>query len=53
MWELPEFREQVTKLPEPVTRPLLGAMRALLVITPRGDDSLLFDGFDPKLWNTA
>ena len=29
------------------------AMRALLVITPKGDDSMLFDGFDPKLWNTG
>ncbi|WP_420632895.1 UvrD-helicase domain-containing protein [Candidatus Palauibacter sp.] len=28
------------------------AMRALLVITPKGDDSMLFDGFDSKLWNT-
>lgn len=29
------------------------AMRSLLVITPTGDDALLFDGFDPKLWNTG
>ena len=29
------------------------AMRSLLVVTPRGDDSMLFDGFDPKLWNTG
>ena len=29
------------------------AMRSLLVVTPRGQDSMLFDGFDPKLWNTS
>ena len=29
------------------------AMRALLVVTPAGNDSMLFDGFDPQLWNTA
>ena len=29
------------------------AMRALLVITPKGADSMLFDGFDSKLWNTG
>lgn len=29
------------------------AMRALLVVTPADDDSMLFDGFDPELWNTA
>ena len=29
------------------------AMRALLVVTPKGDDSMLFDGFDSKLWNTG
>ncbi|WP_420449775.1 UvrD-helicase domain-containing protein [Candidatus Palauibacter sp.] len=29
------------------------AMRSLLVITPKGDDSMLFDGFDPTLWNTG
>ncbi|WP_425153621.1 UvrD-helicase domain-containing protein [Candidatus Palauibacter sp.] len=29
------------------------AMRALLVITPTGDDSMLFNGFDSKLWNTG
>ncbi len=29
------------------------AMRALLVVTPSSDDSMLFDGFDPRLWNTA
>jgi superfamily I DNA/RNA helicase/mRNA-degrading endonuclease RelE of RelBE toxin-antitoxin system len=28
------------------------AMRALLVVTPMGDDSMLYDGFDPRLWNT-
>ena len=28
------------------------AMRALLVVTPSGDDSMLYDGFDPNLWNT-
>lgn len=27
------------------------AMRALLVVTPAGSDSMLFDGFDPELWN--
>ena len=29
------------------------AMRSLLVVTPRGEDSMLFDGFDSKLWNTG
>lgn len=29
------------------------AMRALLVVTPAGHDSMLFDGFDPTLWNTG
>ncbi|WP_255017202.1 3'-5' exonuclease [Cyanobium sp. A2C-AMD] len=29
------------------------AMRALLVVTPADDDSMLYDGFDPELWNTA
>ena len=29
------------------------AMRALLVVTPKGDDSMLFNGFDSKLWNTG
>jgi superfamily I DNA/RNA helicase/mRNA-degrading endonuclease RelE of RelBE toxin-antitoxin system len=29
------------------------AMRALLVVTPSGNDSMLFDGFDPELWNTG
>jgi len=29
------------------------AMRALLVVTPEGDDSMLYDGFDDELWNTA
>ncbi len=29
------------------------AMRALLVITPTDDDSMLYDGFDPQLWNTG
>lgn len=29
------------------------AMRALLVVTPEGNDSMLFDGFDPTLWNTG
>ena len=29
------------------------AMRALLVVTPLDDDSMLYDGFDPELWNTA
>ena len=29
------------------------AMRALLVVTPGGDPSMLFDGFDPDLWNTT
>ncbi|MEZ5257868.1 MAG: 3'-5' exonuclease [Ilumatobacteraceae bacterium] len=29
------------------------AMRALLVVTPSGHDSMLYDGFDPELWNTA
>lgn len=28
------------------------AMRALLVVTPAGHDSMLYDGFDPELWNT-
>lgn len=28
------------------------AMRALLVVTPEGNDSMLYDGFDPELWNT-
>lgn len=28
------------------------AMRALLVVTPADDDSMLYDGFDPELWNT-
>ena len=28
------------------------AMRALLVVTPAGDDSMLHDGYDPELWNT-
>lgn len=27
------------------------AMRALLVVTPLGHDSILYDGFDPALWN--
>lgn len=27
------------------------AMRALLVVTPRGDDSMLHDGYGPDLWN--
>ena len=29
------------------------AMRALLVVTPEGDESMLYDGFDPELWNTG
>jgi superfamily I DNA/RNA helicase/mRNA-degrading endonuclease RelE of RelBE toxin-antitoxin system len=29
------------------------AMRALLVVTPADDGSMLYDGFDPELWNTA
>jgi superfamily I DNA/RNA helicase/mRNA-degrading endonuclease RelE of RelBE toxin-antitoxin system len=29
------------------------AMRALLVVTPAGNSSMLFDGFDPQLWNTG
>ncbi|WP_428277983.1 hypothetical protein [Candidatus Palauibacter sp.] len=29
------------------------AIRSLLVIMPRGDDSMLFDYFDSRLWNTA
>ena len=29
------------------------AMRSLLVITPKGDDSMLFDGFDPTLWHAG
>ena len=28
-------------------------MRALLVVTPKGNSSMLFDGFDPELWNTG
>ena len=27
------------------------AMRALLVVTPTGNESMLFDGVDPELWN--
>ena len=29
------------------------AMRALLVVTPTEDGSMLYDGFDPELWNIA
>lgn len=29
------------------------AMRALLVVTPSEDGSMLYDGFDPELWNIA
>ena len=29
------------------------AMRALLVVTPIDDDSMLYDGFDPALWNVS
>jgi superfamily I DNA/RNA helicase len=29
------------------------AMRALLVVTPDEDDSMLFDGFESTLWNSA
>lgn len=29
------------------------AMRALLVITPKEHPSMLFDGFDPELWNAT
>jgi len=29
------------------------AMRALCVVAPRHNDSMLFDGFDPQLWNTG
>lgn len=29
------------------------AMRALLVVTPEDDGSMLYDGFDSELWNTA
>jgi superfamily I DNA/RNA helicase len=28
------------------------AMRTLLVVTPEGNSSMLFDGFDSTLWNT-
>ena len=52
-WDSEMQLEALSKARRQLFVAMTRAMRALLVVTPERDNSILYDGFDPTLWNVG